>query len=90
MFGAVNLILKTAPRKHKSSDYDIGSDARASFSSKGGSRFGENLITFAADMSSLVHIDNKKKYTFILAKDPADASDDTTLTAEKENSIMFF
>ena len=40
-------------------------------------------------MSSLVHVDNKKKEILILDKGPADSLDDTTLTAEKEYSINF-
>ena len=35
-------------------------------------------ITFVADMSSLVHIDNKKKDTLILSKGPPDGLHDTT------------
>ena len=44
---------------------------------------------FGADMSSSVHIDNKKKDILILGKGPADGLDDTTLTVEKNCSINF-
>ena len=40
-------------------------------------------------MSSLVHIDNKKKDILILNKSPTDCLDDTMLTAENEYSINF-
>ena len=40
-------------------------------------------------MSSLVHIDNKKRYILILVKCPTNCLDDTTLTAEKEYYINF-
>ena len=42
------------------------------------------MITFGADMSSLVHIDNKKKDILILGKDPTDDLDDIMLKTEKE------
>ena len=40
-------------------------------------------------MSSLLLIDNKKKYILILGKGSANSLDDTTLAAEKEYSINF-
>ena len=40
------------------------------------------MVAIEVDMSSSVHIDNKKKYILILGKDLADALD-ATLTAEK-------
>ena len=51
--------------------------------------FGKNGLIFGADMSSAVHIDNKKRYILILVKCPTNSLDDTTLTAEKEYSINF-
>ena len=54
-----------------------------------GSEFGKIVITFGADMSSLMHIDNNEKDILILGKGPKDALDDTTLTAEKEYLINF-
>ena len=51
--------------------------------------FDKKVIMFGADMSSSVHIDNKKKDILILGKGPTDGLDDTTLTAEKEYSINF-
>ena len=40
-------------------------------------------------MSSFVHVDNKKKYIFILGEVPAQGIDGTTLTAERKYSINF-
>ena len=48
--------------------------------------FGRNRIIFGIDMSSSVHIDNKKKYILILGEGPH-GLDGTTLTAEKKYSI---
>ena len=44
---------------------------------------------FGADMSSSVHIDNKKKNILILVKRSTNGLDDDMLSAEKEYSINF-
>ena len=44
-------------------------DVCRSFSLSNYSEFGKNVITFGADMSSSVHIDDKKKDILILDKD---------------------
>ena len=44
---------------------------------------------FGVDMSASVHLDNKKKFIFILCEGPTQGLDDTTLTAEKRYSINF-
>ena len=46
--------------KYQYSGYGIGFDRRGSFSFPGG-EFGSNAIIFAVDMSSFVHVDNKKR-----------------------------
>ena len=51
--------------------------------------FGKNVIIFEADMSSSVHVDNKKKDILILGEGPTQELDDITLTAEKKYSINF-
>ena len=51
--------------------------------------FGRNVINFGVDMSSSVHAENKKKDILILGEGPTQGLDDTTLTAEKKNSISF-
>ena len=53
------------------------------------SSIGKNVIIFAVDMSSSVHIDNKIKDILILGKDPTQGLDDTVLTAEAQYSINF-
>ena len=47
------------------------------------SRFGKKVIRFDADISSSVHIDNKKKYIFILGEGLMKGLDDTALIIEK-------
>ena len=54
-----------------------------------GNGFSRNCINFGVDMSSSVHVDNKKKYISILAEGPTQGLDGTTLTAEKMYSINF-
>ena len=67
--------------KYKYSEYGIGFDRRGTFSV--GNGFGKNLINFGVDISSAVHVDNKKKVILILGEGPSKGLDDTTLTAEK-------
>ena len=50
---------------------------------------GKNLIVFRVDISSSVHIDNKKKDILLLFKSPTQGLDDTTLTAKAQYSINF-
>ena len=50
---------------------------------------GKNVIVFGVDMSSSVHIDNKKKDNLILGKGPTKGLDDTTCSAEAQYSINF-
>ena len=49
----------------------------------------KNLIVFGADVSSFVHVDNKKKYILILGEGRTRGLDDKTLTVEKKYSINF-
>ena len=60
LFGAVTLIKNADIDKYGYSGYEIGFDRKGSFSFPGG-EYGQNVITFGADMSSSLHIDNKKK-----------------------------
>ena len=53
-----------------------------------GSRFGQNIIIFGADMSCSAHIDNKKNDISILGVGPAQGLEHA-LTAEKMYSINF-
>ena len=77
------------PEKFKYFGCGIGFDARGSFSLSNGSGFVKNVIIFGANMSSLVHTDNKKKYILVLVKGTRDGLVDTMLTAEKDYSINF-
>ena len=74
-------------KKSKYSGYGIGFDRRSSFSLPSGG-FGQNKLIFGADMSSSIHIDNKKRDILILGRGPAQGLE-STLTAEKMYSINF-
>ena len=67
--------------KYKYSGYGIGFDRKGKFSL--GNEFGRNCIIFGVDMSSSVHIDNKKKDILILGEGSTQRLDGTTLTVEK-------
>ena len=73
--------------RDKYSGYNIGFDARRSFSLSNSSE--KVVIIFGTDMTSSVHNDNKNKDILVLAKGRTDVIDETTLTAEKEYSINF-
>ena len=60
LFGAVNLTKNADIGKYKYSGYGIGFGRRSSFSFPSGG-FGQNVLIFGADMSTSIHIDNKKK-----------------------------
>ena len=59
-FGAVKLTKNADLEKYQYSGYGTGFDRKSSFSFPGGG-FCQNLLIFGADMSSSVHVDNKKK-----------------------------
>ena len=50
---------------------------------------GKIVINFGADMSSSMHVDNKRKDILILGEEPIQKFDDTTLTAEAKYPINF-
>ena len=52
-------------------------------------KYAKSVISFGADMSSFVHIDNKKKNILILGESPTQRLDDATLTAGTINRINF-
>ena len=62
MFGAIRLTKHTDIDQYKYSGYGIRFDRKGTFSV--GNRFGRNCIIFGVDMSSSVHVDNKKKRYF--------------------------
>ena len=63
LFGVVTLTKNADIGKYGYSGYGIGFDRNSSFSFPG-SRFGQNVLIFGADMSFSAHIDNKKKNTY--------------------------
>ena len=76
LFGAISLTKYADVDKYKYSGYGIGFDRRSGFSfSNGGC--GQNVLTFGVDMSSSVHIDNKKKDILILGKGPTQGLEHT-------------
>ena len=87
LFGAVTLTRNADIDKYKYSGYGIGFDRRSSFSFPNGG-FGQNVLIFGADMSSSIHIDNKKKDILVLGKGPTQGLEHT-LTAEKMYAINF-
>ena len=88
MFGAVKLTKNADPDKYIYTCYGIGFDSRSEFSLPDGS-MGKNAMMFGVDMSSFVHIDNKKKMFLIFGKCSSQGLDDTTLTAEAQYLINF-
>ena len=87
LFGAVTLTKNADIEKYRYSCYGIGFDRRSSFSfpSIG---FDQNVLIFIADMSTSIHIDNKKKEILVLGRGPTQGLE-STLTAEKMYSINF-
>ena len=87
LFGAVTLTKNADIEKYKYSGYGIRFDRRSSFSFPSGG-FGENVLIFGVDISSSIHVDNKKKDILVLGRRPTQGLE-STLTAEKMYSINF-
>ena len=85
LFGAVTLTKNVDIEKYRYSGYGIGFERRSSFSLPSGG-FGQNVLIFGADISSSIHIDNKKKDILVLGRGPTQGLE-STLTAEKMHSI---
>ena len=68
LFGAVSLTKHVDIGQYKYFGYGVGCDRKGEFSFDNG--FGRNCIIFGVDMSSSVHVDNKKKDILILGKGP--------------------
>ena len=88
MFGAVELTKNANISKCKYSAFGIEFDGKGAFSHPSGG-FGNNAIIFGVDMSSSVHVDNKKTDILISGEVPTQDLDGTKLTAEKTYSINF-
>ena len=84
---AITLTKNAEIDKYGYSGYATGFDRRSSFSFSN-LVFGLNVLIFGVDMSSSVHIDNKKKDILVLGKGPTQRLE-YTLTAEKMYSINF-
>ena len=87
MFGTIRLTKNADIDKYQYSGYGIGFDKKSSFSFPGGG-FGQSVINFGVDMSSSVHVDNKKKNILIFRKGPTQVLEHT-MTADKLYSINF-
>ena len=87
LFGAVTLTKNADIEMYKYSGYGIGFDRRSSFSFPSGG-FGQNVLAFGADMSTSIHIDNKRKDISVLGRGPTQGLE-SNLTAEKMYSINF-
>ena len=85
--GAVRLTKNTDFDKYKYSGYGIGFDRKGSYSIA--DEIGRNVIIFGVDMSSSLHIDNKRKDILILGKGLTQRLSEHSLTAEKLYSINF-
>ena len=85
--GAVRLTKNADIDKYQYSGNGTGFDRKSAFSFPGVG-FGQNVIIFGVDLSSSVHVDNKKKDILILGKGPTQGLDHT-LTAKKMYSISF-
>ena len=73
--------------KYRYSGYGIGFDRRESFSFSWW--IWSNVITFGADISLSIHIDNKEKDILILGLGPTQGLGENSLTAEKIYFINF-
>ena len=86
LFGSAKLTKNADLDKYKYKSYSIGFDPRLEILFKDGS-MRRNVIIFTADMSSSVHINNKKKDISILG--PTQQLDGTISTAETKYPINF-
>ena len=74
--------------KCRYSGYGIGINSRSQSSWTDGS-WGKNVIIFGADVSSSLHVDNKKESILVLGEGPMQSFGNTTITAEDKYSINF-
>ena len=86
LFGDVKLPKNADPDKQLYSGYSNEFDSCSEYSLLEGS-IGKNVIIVGVDMSSSLHIDDKKRDILILGRGPIQGLDDTTLTAEAKYSF---
>ena len=67
LFGPARITKNADPDKYKHSGYGIGFDSRSEFSSPDGS-MGKNVIIFGVDLTSSMHMGNKKNIFKFLVK----------------------
>ena len=87
LFGAVTLTKNTDIDKYGYSCYEIEFDRKSSFSFPGGG-FGSNVTIFGVDMSSSIHVHNRKKDVLVLGKGLSQGLEHTLIT-EKMYLINF-
>ena len=85
--GSIKLTKNDDTDKHKYNVYGIGLDSSLEFLFTNES-YGKNVIIFGSDMSSSVHVDNKRKDILILGERPTQGLNHT-LTAEAKYPINF-
>ena len=88
LFCAVKLTKHPDFDEYKYSGCGIGFDRRGKFSV--GNGFGRNCIIFDVDVSSSVHVDNRKKYILILGEGITQGLDGATLADRKMYSVNFY
>ena len=88
LFGVVKLRKNADIDKYKYSGYGIGFDSRGSFKHPSGV-YDRNAIIFGVDMSSSAHANDKTRSILVLGKDFTQATDNTTIYAEKMYSTNF-
>ena len=81
LFAAVTLTKNAGIEKYKCSGCGIGFDRRSIFSFLIGG-FDQNVLILGADMSSSIHVNNKRKYILVLGRGPTQGLE-STLTTEK-------
>ena len=89
LFGSVKLAENADLDKCIYTGYDIGFDSRSGFLFTDGS-YGKKNHFLGADMSSSMHVHNKRKNMLILCEGLTQGLDDTILTAEAKYPIHFF
>ena len=67
LFRAVKLTKNVDSDKYGYIDYGVGFDACSKLPLESGN-WGKNVVIFGADMSSSVHVDNKRKISQLLVK----------------------
>ena len=87
LFGAVSLTKHVDIDQCKYSGHGVGFDRKRTFSVD--NELSKNCIIFGVDMTSSVHVDNKKNDILILGEGPTQGLDGSIMTAEKLYSINF-